>query len=283
LEIKRIAIVGGGTMGTGIAHVCATSGFSVIIYDIGPEFLDRAMAKIRAELQRAVQKGKLSEGDAAQALGRISTATDLSDAARDVDFVIEAVPEDLGLKRQVFLKLDELAPKEAILATNTSSISISRLASVTKRPAKVVGMHFFNPPHVMKLVEVVKGEKTSDQTVEAVRWLAERLGKTWVLSADRPGFIVNRLLIPFLNEAALCLMDGVASARDIDTAVKLGLNHPMGPLELADLIGIDTAVSILEYMLRETGDSKYRPCQLLKTMVGEGKMGRKSGSGFYSY
>ncbi len=270
-------------MGSGIAQICAVSGVSVTIYDIAPDYLEKAISKIKGELEKAMQRGKISQAEATEVLRRISTANELSQAARDADFVIEAVPEDMDLKQEVFSKLDAAAPKQAILATNTSSISVTQLASATNRPAKVVGMHFFNPAHVMKLVEVIRGEKTSDATVQSVRGLAEKLGKTCVLSADRPGFIVNRLLTPFLNEAAFCLMQRIASPKDIDTAVKLGLNHPMGPLELADFVGIDTVVSILEYMLRETGDSKYRPCPLLKTMIDAGKIGRKAGSGFYSY
>jgi len=270
-------------MGSGIAQICALSGIEVRLNDIGAEILERALSKIKSELEKGVQRGKILEADIVQALKRIVTTTEISEAVNGVDFVIEAVPEDLELKRQVFASLDSAVPQHATLATNTSSISITKIASVTRRPESVVGMHFFNPPHLMKLVEIVRGDKTSDRAVADATRLAERLGKTCVVSADRPGFIVNRLLMPFLNEAAHCLMEGVASEKDIDAAVKLGLNHPMGPFELADFIGIDTIVSILEYMEDETGQAKYRPCPLLKDMVKAGKLGRKSREGFYTY
>ena len=282
-EVRNISVIGSGIMGAGISQVCAVAEYEVAIEDIGEAYLKKGMEAIRSSLRKGVERGKLTQEQADAAMARIRTTLDLADAVKEADVVIEAVPENIELKKQVFQELDDSSPRDAILATNTSSFSITEIASATRRPDRVVGMHFFNPVPIMNLVEVVRGASTSDQTIQLARDLATRLGKTPVDVNEAPGFVVNRLLAPFLNEAMFCLMEGTAEAKDIDTAVKLGLNHPMGPLELADLVGLDTTIAILEYMHKETGDPKYRPCPLLRKMVRAGRLGRKAGRGFYDY
>jgi 3-hydroxybutyryl-CoA dehydrogenase len=282
MNVRKIAVVGGGQMGSGIAHVFALAGFPVTLIDVAPAVLDKAMASIAANLERQTKKGAVSEADATAALARIAPGGALT-AAAGADLVVEAVPERFELKSQVFEALDAACAPEAILASNTSSLPITRLAAVTRRPAKVVGMHFMNPVPVMKLVELIKGVETSEDTLETVKALTLKLGKTPAASADYPGFISNRVLMPMINEAVFALMEGVATKEDIDTVMKLGMNHPMGPLQLADFIGLDTCLSILEILHDGLGDPKYRPCPLLRKMVEAGRLGKKAGKGFYDW
>ncbi|MCX8176460.1 MAG: 3-hydroxybutyryl-CoA dehydrogenase, partial [Candidatus Bathyarchaeota archaeon] len=281
--MKKICVVGAGVMGSGITQVCAQAGFEVNLYDIKQEFVEKGLNTIKGNLKRSVEKGRISQEEADKILEKIVTTTNLKEAVKEVDFVIEAAPENMEIKRQVFKDLDNFSPKHAILASNTSSLSITEIASVTSRPDKVVGMHFFNPAPVMKLVEVVKGQLTSEETITTVKDLAKKLGKTPVECKDSPGFIANRICIPMINEAITVLQEGIASKEDIDLAVKLGYNHPMGPLELADLIGLDTLLAIMETYYKEFNDPKYKPALLLKQMVRAGLLGRKTGKGFYSY
>ncbi|MGP3666864.1 MAG: 3-hydroxyacyl-CoA dehydrogenase family protein [Candidatus Bathyarchaeota archaeon] len=281
--MKKICVVGAGVMGSGIAQICAQAGFEVNLYDIKQEFVEKGLNNIKGNLKRSVEKGRISQEEADKILGKIVTTINLKEVVKDVDFVIEAAPENMEVKRQVFKDLDNFSPKHAILASNTSSLSITEIASVTSRPDKVVGMHFFNPAPIMKLVEVVKGQLTSEETVTIVKDLAKKLGKTPVECKDSPGFIANRICIPMINEAIIVLQEGVASKEDIDLAVKLGYNHPMGPLELADLIGLDTLLAIMETYYKEFNDPKYKPALLLKQMVRAGLLGRKTGKGFYQY
>ena len=283
MSIDRIAVVGGGTMGNGIAHVAAQSGRHVRLLDVSQTFLDAARATITKNLDRQVKKGTLDEAAKAAILGRIRMGTDLAEGVADADLVVEAVPETMEMKRAVFTTLDAAAPPAAILATNTSSISITQIAAVTKRPDRVIGMHFMNPVPLMQLVEVIRGLATSDETTAAVMELARELGKTPVEVNDFPGFVSNRVLMPMINEAVTALMEGVAGAEAIDTVMKLGMNHPIGPLALADLIGLDTCLNILEVLHRELGDDRYRPSPLLRKYVAAGRLGRKSGQGFYTY
>ena len=280
-EVHRVAVVGAGTMGNGIAHVFAQHGYEVTLVDVAEERLSLALETISANLDRQVRKGVIAAEEKGAALARIQTATDLA-AAAGAGLVVEAVPEQFELKARIFRELDERVP-DGILASNTSSISITALAGHTRRPERVVGMHFMNPVPVMQLVEVVRGLQTSDEVVEAVVETAGRLGKTPVEVRDFPGFVSNRVLMPMINEAVYCLMEGVASAEAIDTVMKLGMNHPMGPLALADLIGLDTCLAILEVLHRDLGDDKYRPCPLLRQYVAAGWLGRKTGRGFYRY
>jgi 3-hydroxybutyryl-CoA dehydrogenase len=283
LSFERIAVVGAGTMGNGIAHVAAQHGKSVVLVDVDPAQLERALATIAKNLDRQIKKDLIDETAKADTLLRIETATDLVVAAAEVDVVVEAVPERADLKYAIVEAADAAAKPEAIIATNTSSISITEIAARTGRPDRVIGMHFMNPVPVMQLVEVIRGLATSDQTTRSVVGFAEELGKTPVEVNDYPGFVSNRVLLPMINEAIFALMEGVAEPEAIDTVMKLGLNHPMGPLELADLIGLDTCLSILEVLHRELGDDRYRPCPLLRKYVAAGWLGRKSGRGFHAY
>jgi len=282
VDLQTIAIVGAGTMGSGIAHVFARSGFPVILCDVEQRFLDRALASIRTNLGREAAKGKLAEAEVEQSLNRINATVDMESLAA-AQLAVEAAPERLELKSEVFRGLDHILPSAAILATNTSSISITKLAALTKRPAQVIGMHFFNPVPVMALVEVVRGMATSDATFAAVRDLAIKLGKTPVEVNDAPGFVSNRVLMPLINEAAFAVMEGVATPEAVDQVFKLGMAHPMGPLTLADFIGIDVCVDIMRVLQDGFGDPKYRPCPLLVRMVDAGWLGRKSSRGFYTY
>jgi 3-hydroxybutyryl-CoA dehydrogenase len=280
--IRTVAILGAGTMGNGIAHVFARGGYNVILRDIETRFLDSAVETISKNLDREVKKGKIPEGDKPRVLGRIYTTTDMSEIAR-ADFAVEAVPERLDLKLSVLREADKLLPPEAILASNTSSISITTLAAATSRPDRFVGMHFMNPVPVMALIEVIRALQTSDDTFHTTMALCERLEKKPVAVNDGPGFVSNRVLMPMINEAAFAVMEGVATAESVDAIMKFGMNHPMGPLELADLIGLDTCVNIIEVLYNGFGDSKYRACPLLRKMVAAGWLGRKSGRGFYNY
>jgi len=270
-------------MGNGIAHVFAQHGHPVTLVDVEAPVLDQARSTIAANLDRQVKKEIISESERDAALERIQTTTDQAQGVADADLVVEAVTEKEAVKQKIFASLDEQAPDPVILASNTSSISITSLASATERPAQVIGMHFFNPVPVMKLVEIVRGLETSDATYDAVAGLAEALHKTPVEVEDYPGFVSNRVLMPMINEAIFCVMEGVASVDDIDTVMKLGMNHPMGPLTLADFIGLDVCLNILEVLHEQLGDDKYRPCPLLRKKVTAGHLGRKVGQGFYTY
>jgi 3-hydroxybutyryl-CoA dehydrogenase len=281
--IRRIAVIGSGTMGNGIAHVAAQCGCDVVLVDMNQELLDRALATIGKNLDRQVKKEQITAEEKEAVLGRIRTSADRRGAVADVQLAIEAVPERAELKYEIFRELDEAAPADAILATNTSSISITEIAARTKRPGKVIGMHFMNPVPVMQLVEVIRGLATDDATTAAVFALSREMGKTPVEVNDFPGFVSNRVLMPMINEAVFALMEGVAEAEAIDTVMKLGMNHPMGPLALADLIGLDTCLNILEVLHRELGDDRYRPSPLLRKYVAAGWLGRKSGRGFHLY
>lgn len=280
--IRTVAVLGAGTMGNGIAHVFARCGYNVILRDVETRFLDHAFDTIANNLDREVKKGKMEASEKPKVLSRILATTDLSEIAQ-AGFAIEAVPERLDLKLAVLREADKLLPPQAILASNTSSISMTTLAAATRRPDRFVGMHFMNPVPVMVLIEVIRALQTSDATFQATMALCETLGKKPVAVNDAPGFVSNRVLLPMINEAAFAVMEGVATAESVDAIMKLGMNHPMGPLELADLIGLDTCVNILEVLHNGFGDSKYRACPLLRKMVAAGWLGRKSGRGFYSY
>jgi len=282
MKVNTFGVVGAGQMGSGIAQVAAQAGLSVIMSDVSMELAEKGKETISKNLDRQVKKEKISEADKQEILDRVRLADSLQ-AMADADFVVEAATEKENLKRHIFSELDAVARPEATLATNTSSISITRIAAAASRPNKVIGMHFMNPVPVMKLVEVIKGLATSQETLELTLQLAEKLGKTPVMANDYPGFIANRILMPMINEAAYCLMEGVGDPEAIDQVMKLGMNHPMGPLTLADLIGLDTCLAILEVLHSELGDPKFRPCPLLRKHVEAGWLGRKSGRGFYDY
>ena len=282
MSIQTIGIVGAGTMGNGIAHVCAKAGFNIVLLEVEQRFLDRGLAVLTKNLAREVEKGKLAAADRDAALARIQTTLKREDLAA-CQLVIEAASERFEIKQQLFQKLDEICPAETILATNTSSISITKLAGQTKRPDRVIGMHFFNPVPIMKLIEVIRGIATSDETFAAVKAVGEKLGKTPVLVNDAPGFAANRVLLPMINEAIYAVMEGVATPEAVDEVFKLGMAHPMGPLTLADFIGLDVCLDILRVLQSGLGDPKYRPCPLLIKMVDAGWLGRKSGRGFYKY
>jgi 3-hydroxybutyryl-CoA dehydrogenase len=282
MNIQSVAVLGSGQMGSGIAQVCASAGYAVWLYDLDESILNRALASIGGSLDRLIKKGVLSPEQKNQTLGRLKIMTQL-EGLKSVDLAIEAIPEQESLKRQLFQHLDEILPAQSILASNTSSISITRLASCTRRPQQVVGIHFMNPVPVMKLVEVIRGLQTSQETLEVALKFCSTLDKTPVQAKDFPGFIVNRILMPMINEAVAALHEGVASAEHIDLAMKLGTNQPMGPLALADFIGLDTCLFIMNVLHQGLGDSKYRPCPLLKQYVDAGRLGKKSGRGFYEY
>ncbi|WP_448384443.1 3-hydroxybutyryl-CoA dehydrogenase [Desulfosoma sp.] len=282
MDVKTFGVIGAGQMGNGIAQVAAMSGLSVIMNDIQDEFVQRGLNTIKKNLARSVEKGKMNQEEMDAVLGRIRTSVDLKDMAA-ADFVVEAATENEAIKFKIFQDLDAICPAHAILATNTSSIPIGRIAGKTKRPEKVIGMHFMNPVPVMKLVEIIRGIATSDETFQLTWQLSEKMGKTPALAQDYPGFIANRILMPMINEAVYCLYHGVGTREDIDTVMKLGMNHPMGPLALADLIGLDTCLAIMETLYQGFCDSKYRPCPLLRKYVEAGWLGRKTGRGFYEY
>ena len=282
MEIKTIGVLGAGTMGSGIAQVAAEAGFEVIMRDLEDNFVHRGMTGIYKNLGRAVDKGKISKEEIEEVVGRIRGTTNLEDLAA-ADLVIEAVIEDMAVKRDLYRALDRICPQHTILASNTSGLSISEMAAMTGKPDKVIGMHFFNPAPVMKLVEVTRGALTSSETFQVIMDLSRKLGKEPIAVNEAPLFVVNRILIPMINEAAFVLMEGVASAEDIDKGMTLGANHPIGPLALADLVGIDVLLLVQDTLYAETGDSKYRACPLIRKMVRAGHLGRKTGRGFYKY
>jgi 3-hydroxybutyryl-CoA dehydrogenase len=281
-DIKTVAVLGAGTMGNGIAHVFARSGYKVILRDVEQRFLDRGMETIVKNLDREIKRGRIAEAEKESVFGRLQAVTDMG-AIAAADFVVEAVPEKMEIKRAVLGEADGILRPEVIVASNTSSISMTTLAALTKRPDRFVGMHFMNPVPVMVLVEVIRALQTSDATFSTTMELAKKLGKTPVAVNDAPGFVSNRVLMPLINEAAYCVMEGVATAEAVDVVMKLGMNHPMGPLELADFIGLDVCVDIMHVLQEGLGDPKYRACPLLKEYVAAGWLGRKSGRGFYSY
>lgn len=284
MEIRKVAVLGAGLMGHGIAQVAAqVAKYEVNLRDVKQEFIDNGLRMINNSLQRFLKKGVITEAEVKEVLARIHPMLDLKEAVADADLVIEAVPEKVEIKKSVFTEVDKLAKPEAIIASNTSSISITEIASATNRPEKVCGMHFFNPPQLMKLIEIIRGAKTSDETVNVIVEVSKKMGKeTVIVKKDSPGFIVNRILIPALNEAIFLVHEGIADPEDIDKAIRLGLNWPMGPLKLLDYLGLDTTLSIAE-LLRDDLDPKYRPCPLLRQMVRANLLGRKTGKGFYDW
>lgn len=282
MNVQTFMVVGAGQMGSGIAQVAAQAGLQVILNDIKPEFVERGMQTITKNLNRNVEKNRMAEEEKLEVLARITLSTDLADG-KNADLVVEAVTENMAMKTEIFKKLDEVCPEHTILASNTSSLPITEIAAVTKRPEQVIGMHFMNPVPVMKLVEIIRGLQTSDDVYQVVEDLSKQLGKVPVSVNDFPGFISNRVLMPMINEAIYCVYEGVATPEAIDEIMKLGMNHPMGPLTLADFIGLDTCLSIMEVLYEGFGDSKYRPCPLLRKYVKAGWLGKKSGRGFYTY
>ena len=282
MDIKAVGVIGAGTMGNGIAQVFAVSGFNVMLVDVDHESLERGARSIESSLERLLKKEKISADEKSSALLKISTTTDLNILSQ-ADFVIEAVVENFEVKAGIFNQLDSLCKSDAVLASNTSSISLTRIAAQTNRPDKVIGMHFMNPVPVMQLIEIIRAMQTSDQTCQLAESVSHRLGKTPVVANDSPGFVSNRILIPMINEAIFALHEGVATAQAIDEIMKLGMNHPIGPLALADLIGLDVCLSVLEVLQDGMGDPKFRPCPLLKKMVDANRLGRKTGKGFYEY
>ncbi|MFO7837482.1 MAG: 3-hydroxybutyryl-CoA dehydrogenase [Candidatus Thorarchaeota archaeon] len=283
MTIKKIAVLGAGQMGNGIAQVCAQAGYEVAMRDIKQEFLDKGMKTIRKNLERGLKKDKITEEEIEQVLDSINPVLDLEEAVSDADLVIEAVPEIVKLKLEVWEDVENLANDDAVFASNTSSISITQMGAVTKRPERFIGMHFFNPVPVMKLVEIIRGVATEDETVEIIEEVAAELGKETVLVEEAPGFAVNRLLVPAINEAIFAIQEGVATVEDMDKSIELGLNWPMGPLKLADFVGLDTLLHIADYFVEEFKDSKYRAPPLLRKLVRAGWVGRKAGKGFYDY
>ena len=283
MDIKKVAVIGGGTMGNGITHVFAMNGILVNLVETNQELADKALETIEKNLDRMVKKEKIDAAEKVETLEGITTYTSIEDAVEDVDLVVEAVPENFELKKKVFTKVDDNAPDHAILATNTSSISITKIAAATSRPEQFIGMHFFNPVPVMKLVEIVKGFETSEKTYETIEETARLLDKTPVPVEDYPGFVSNRVLMPMINEAIYCVHEGVAEPEDVDSVMKLGMAHPMGPLRLADFIGLDVCLDIMNVLYEGFKDPKYRPCPLLVKMVDAGKLGDKTGEGFYEY
>ena len=282
MDIKEVAVIGGGTMGNGIAHVMAQNGLKVVLVDVKQEYLDRAFGTIKRNLERQVKKGVIDTQLVSATLANITLSLKI-ESARETPLVIEAVQENMNIKKDIFQTLDKTCPATTIIASNTSSLPITAIAAATSRPTKVIGMHFMNPVPMMKLVEVIRGIATSDETFETIKNLCLAIGKTPIEANDYPGFVANRILMPMLNEAAFCLMEGVASADDIDTVMKLGAGHPMGPLYLADFIGLDICLAIMETLYKGYNDSKYRPCPLLRKLVQAGHLGRKTGRGFYEY
>lgn len=283
LEIKKIAVLGAGLMGNGIAHVCAQAGYEVKMRDIDQKFIDKGSATIKKNLERGLEKGRITQEEVDTIFGRIKGVLDLKEAVKDADLVIEAIPEIVSLKLDTWREVEEAAPDHAIFASNTSSISITQMAAVTKRPEKFIGMHFFNPVPIMGLVEIIKGQATNDETVKTIEEVSKKVGKETVLVNEAPGFAVNRILVPALLEAVHAIQEGVATVEDMDTSIRLGLNWPMGPLTLLDFVGLDTTLHISDYFVDEFKDSKYRAPTLLRKMVRAGWLGRKSGMGFYDY
>ncbi len=283
MEVKKIAVIGAGLMGAGIAQVAAQSGFEVYLNDVEQRFIDRGVSIIEGNLKRSVDKGKIQAADADAVKARIKGVLALADAAKDADVIIEAVIERMDLKKSLYTQLDGIVKESTILASNTSALSVTEMAAVTSRPERFIGMHFFNPVPVMKLVEVIRGIATSDETVAIIKDLSKKMGKTAIEVKEAPGFVVNRILVPMITEAIFVLQEGLATKEEIDEGMKLGANHPIGPLALADLVGLDTMLHVQQHLYEEFGDSKYRPPTLLKQLVRAGRLGRKSGRGFYEY